>query len=96
MFAVIFRATINQIDSAYSETAERMRKLAIDKYGCSEFTAVTAGNEEIAISYWKEEEQIRAWKADGEHLVAQRLGREKWYKAYKIEVVRVLREYSST
>ena len=57
---------------------------------------VYEGDEEIAISYWESEEQILAWKKDGEHLAAQELGRKKWYKAYKVEVVRVLREYGST
>lgn len=93
MYAVIFRAEINEVDEAYFETAARLRELAQEKYGCREFVAVTEGEYEIAVSYWENEEQIRKWKQDSEHLAAQRLGRSKWYKSYSVRVVRVMREY---
>ena len=95
MYAVIFKAEINQLDKSYSETALRMRELAINKYGCTEFVAVTEGNNEIAISYWENQEQITKWKQDAEHLVAQELGRSTWYKSYKVEIVEVIREYTN-
>ncbi|MEZ5502714.1 MAG: hypothetical protein R3E50_08660 [Halioglobus sp.] len=71
MYAVIFRARIRELDDEYAATAQRMRDLAIAEYGCVEFFAVTEGAEEVAISYWETEEQMRAWKANAEHLVAQ-------------------------
>ena len=94
MYAVIFKAQINTLDENYSKTAQRMRELATNKYGCIEFVAVTEGNTEIAISYWENQEQIKEWKQDTEHLVAQELGRSTWYKSYRVEVVEVVREYS--
>ena len=94
MYAVIFKAEISRLDKSYYETALRMRELAINKYGCTEFVAVTEGNCEIAISYWENQEQIKKWKQDAEHLVAQKLGRSTWYKTYKVEVVEVIREYA--
>ena len=94
MYAVIFKAQINTLDERYSKTAQRMRELAINKYGCTDFVSVTEGNNEIAISYWKNQEQIKKWKQDSEHLVAQEHGRSTWYKSYKVEVVEVIREYS--
>jgi len=95
MYAVIFKAEINKLDQAYFETAARMRELAKSKYGCIDVVAVTEGNQEITISYWDNEEQIVAWKQDPEHQTAQELGRSRWYKSYKIEIVRVEREYSN-
>ena len=95
MFAVIFRAEINTLDSEYSEMASRMRELAINQYGCREFISSTEGNTEIAISYWDNETQIKDWKHNSEHLAAQRKGRFKWYKSYSVEVVEVVRAYSS-
>lgn len=94
MYAVIFRAEINEIDANYSETAKRMRALAINEYGCLEFTSATEGHHEIAISYWESLEQIEKWKQNSEHLDAQTLGRQKWYKSYNVQVVEVVREYS--
>ena len=93
MYAVIFRAEINKIDDAYSKMASQMRSLAENKYGCTEFTSVVEGNKEIAISYWQSQEQIVQWKNDINHLVAQELGRSKWYKDYQVQVVEVIREY---
>jgi len=96
MYAVIFRAEINEIDSAYSEMAAQMRDLAKNKYGCIEFTAITEGANEIAISYWQSLEQIELWKNDVNHRVAQEQGRSKWYKDYQVQVVKIIREYKKT
>jgi len=95
MYAVIFSAVINELDQSYSVMAERMHDLAKNKYGCREFTALIEGNYELAISYWDNKEQIVAWKQDPEHKKAQELGRSKWYKSYKVQVVKVEREYVS-
>ncbi len=96
MLAVIFRATLTSVDDAsYVETADRMRTLALDQYGCREFTAVTEGNQEIAISYWDRAEQIAAWRADPQHQAAQQMGRSRWYSQYHVEVVEIVRSYGS-
>jgi heme-degrading monooxygenase HmoA len=95
MYAVIFRAELKEIDESYFETASRLRELAVTKYACAGFTSVNEGNKEISISYWNSKEQIMEWKQDGEHLAAQKLGREKWYKSYQIQVAAIVREYSS-
>ena len=95
MFAVIFKAEINELDPEYTAVAERMRDLAINEYGCMEFVAITEGDSEIAISYWNDETQIRKWKQNAEHLSAQAKGKSKWYKSYTVQVVEVLREYGS-
>ena len=93
MYAVIFRAKTKELDDEYYMMAKRMRELAINKYGCVEFTAVTEGSDEIAISYWESMEQIKKWKQNSEHLVAQKLGKEKWYENYTVEIVEVIRKY---
>lgn len=93
MFAVIFKAEINTLDSAYTETVSRMRELATDRYGCRDFVSVSEGSHEITISYWESEAQIVAWRQDAEHLLAQEKGRSRWYKSYVVEVVRIEREY---
>lgn len=96
MYAVIFNAEIKKLDKAYSEMTLQMKELAMGKYGCSEFITVTEGSHEIAISYWRDQEQIKKWKQDAEHLVAQDLGRSTWYKSYKIQIVEIIREYGRT
>jgi len=95
MYAVVFRAEINALDDTYRVMAARMRELAMEKYGCLEFTAVTQGNQEIAISYWENQAQIRAWKNDAEHVVAQQRGQLEWYKSYRVQIVEIIREYGN-
>lgn len=92
MYAVIFKATVADLDDEYLRTTQRLKILAFDKYGCQDFVSVTEGNEEIAISYWETEQQIRDWKNDPEHRLAQRMGRDKWYRSFRIEICEVIRK----
>jgi heme-degrading monooxygenase HmoA len=94
MFAVIFRAKPAKQDELYGQTVARMRELAFEKYGCIDFiTATEEDNQEIAISYWKDEAAIIRWRKDAEHTLAQELGRTEWYDAYSVQVVEIKREY---
>jgi heme-degrading monooxygenase HmoA len=96
MYAVIFRAKLKQSDDHYLRTAKQMRDLALGQYGCKEFVSSMEGDEEVAISYWESEAQIRNWKKDPEHIRAQQLGHSRWYESWSVEVCRVERAYSST
>ncbi|VUD53501.1 hypothetical protein TDB9533_01847 [Thalassocella blandensis] len=96
MFAVIFRATIKHFDDEYFAMAKQLRELAQEKYGCLEFISSSENDQELAISYWATQEDIMAWKQDALHQVAQEKGRTRWYSHYSVEIVEVLRRYSST
>lgn len=93
MYVVIFRATVRQLDAEYSTVAARMRDLALSQFGCIEFHSVTEGVHEVSLSYWPSENNILAWKAHPEHILAQQAGRERWYKAYSVQVALVERAY---
>lgn len=92
MYAVIFRATVAELDDEYSRMAERLKVRAFEMYGCQDFVSVTEGNEEIAISYWETEQQIHDWKKDPVHRLAQARGREKWYESFSIEICEVIKK----
>ncbi|BBN81519.1 hypothetical protein PA25_15040 [Pseudoalteromonas sp. A25] len=94
MFAVIFKAKVGVQDAEYAKTVGLMRDLAFEKYNCQDFIALTEGKQEIAISYWQSEDDIKNWHSDSEHRVAQQFGREKWYESYTVEVVEIKRRYS--
>jgi heme-degrading monooxygenase HmoA len=94
-FAVIFTAEVKQFDAQYSQMAAQMRDLALNEYGCLEFIAVAEDSQEIAVSYWQNESDITAWKQNVDHLGAQALGRSKWYASYKVEIVKIVRSYTS-
>ena len=91
MYAVIFRAITGAQDDDYGKTVKKLRELAFDTYGCLDFIAATEGNQEIAISYWGSEQQILDWKNDPEHRHAQKLGQDKWYKSFSVEVCKIVR-----
>ena len=48
----------------------------------------------ITVSYWSSLEAIAAWKAHGEHRIAQTAGRSKWYSHFEMRIARVERAYS--
>ena len=67
MYAVIFKATVAELNDEYFHTAEKLKQLAFEKYACQDFVSVTEGDEEIAVSYWKTRQHIRDWKNDPQH-----------------------------
>ena len=95
MCAVIFKAKIKHLDPSYASTADRLRELALQEYGCIEFTSATQGTSEIAISYWPSKAHIHAWKNNTEHQQAQALGKSRWYESYHVEIVEVLNRYGN-
>lgn len=93
VFVVIFRATISSLDEEYSKTAAMLREIALSQFGCLEFHAVSEGEKEVALSYWNDLRSIYAWKQHADHLAAQKLGRERWYSHYRVEVTQILYNY---
>ncbi len=91
-FAVIFTSIRTEDDRNYSITSKRMIALAKKSKG---FLGIESAREEIGItvSYWDSIEAIRDWKLNSEHLLAQKKGKEKWYKAYKVRICKVERDY---
>jgi len=91
-YAVIFTSILNEDHDGYSEMADKMEKLAKKQPGYLGFESARS-EIGISISYWKDIESIKKWKENSEHLLAQKSGREKWYKAYKIRITRIERDY---
>jgi heme-degrading monooxygenase HmoA len=96
MFVVVFRATVRSLDDEYSKVAARLRELALNEFECLEFHSVTEGRNEVALSYWESEENIRAWKAHPEHIAAQARGKEFWYESYSVQIANITREYGAS
>ncbi len=93
-YAVIFTSVLSGDTSGYAETADAMLEAAQRQPG---FLGAESAREGVGItvSYWASLEAIAAWKRDAEHLVAQRVGRERWYDAYRTRICRVERDYGS-
>ena len=91
-YAVIFTSLRTEGDDGYGAMAQRMVELAAQQPGFLGVESVRDGLG-ITVSYWADLASIAAWKADAEHLDAQRQGREKWYAGFKIRIARVERDY---
>ncbi len=91
-YAVIFTSIRTDGDNGYSEMAKKMVELASKQSG---FLGVESAREDIGItvSYWSDLESIKNWKANIEHLEAQRLGHEKWYASFKTRISKVESDY---
>jgi heme-degrading monooxygenase HmoA len=93
--AVIFSSQRTDEDQAgYDAMADAMEQLARAQPGWLGFeSARGADGFGISVAYWRTAEEARAWKANVEHAGAQKLGRERWYRAYRVRVADVTREY---
>lgn len=91
-YAVIFSSHQTDDLEGYGETAARMLELAAQQPG---YLGVESAREDlgITISYWRDLESIRQWKAHAEHQEAQKNGRQHWYSTYKTRIALVERDY---
>jgi heme-degrading monooxygenase HmoA len=82
-------------DVGYAEMADRMDALSREQPGYLGIdSARGADGLGITVSYWATEADAVAWKQVADHLGAQRLGRERWYRGYTTRVATVTRSYS--
>lgn len=87
-YAVIFTSELTDDVADYGPMADRMVELARQQPGFLGFESVRDGLG-ITVSYWRDLASIAAWKAHAEHQIAQRLGRERFYRHFRLRVARV-------
>jgi heme-degrading monooxygenase HmoA len=91
--AVIFTTDRSDDDQGYDATDARMVELAAAQPGFLGIESALDGGNGITVSYWRTDADARAWKRNAEHELAQALGRERWYRAYRVRVAHVERDY---
>ncbi len=89
--AVIFANQRTGIeDKEYAEMANRMVELASGQPG---YLGINSSRSEdgfgITVSYWADIESAMKWREVAEHRVAQKLGNEKWYEKYQLQIAEV-------
>jgi len=91
-YAVIFTSLLSENIEGYNEMATKIETLAKQQPG---YLGIESAHENIGItiSYWENSEAIKNWKANIDHQVAQKIGKEKWYQSYKVRICKVEREY---
>ncbi len=90
-YAVIFsNQRTNDNMELYEEVAQAMVTLATSQPGSLGVESTRdAEGFGITVSYWKDRASIDAWREHVDHLAAQRLGRERFYRIFSVRIARV-------
>ena len=95
MIVVVFRIThrgdLPTVE--YEKVGARMGELvgAMPGFLGMDYASVEGG--ELLVARFESHEALDAWREHPEHELAQRLGRERFFAHYKIEVCEVVRSY---
>jgi heme-degrading monooxygenase HmoA len=94
-YAVIITTRPSDDLEGYAAMSARMAELGAAQPGYLGRESLTGDDgRDLSVLYYADAASIAAWKAHPEHLEAQRLGRERWYASYSVEVARVERAYA--
>ncbi len=92
--AAVFTSIRTNVEGGY----DKMNELTITELDSIEgYLGYEAFRDEngfgVNVSYWKDMESLKRWRDNTLHQKAQELGKEKWYKNYKLRICRVERDY---
>ena len=95
-YCVIFTSRRKKhIEDDYGDASARMLELASGMPG---FLGIESARDPegigITVSYWESEEAIKNWREHAEHLMVQRMGRDRFYEWYESRVGKVERATS--
>src|SRR6516164_8440588 len=57
------------------------------------FKSLSRDGKILSLSFWRDEEAITRWRRQEEHHAAQRAGRDRIFRDYRIRVAAVVRDY---
>ena len=91
-YAVIFTSIKNDDVDGYEVISKKMLESVKNQPG---FLGVEDAREGlgITVSYWEDVNAILNWKNNTDHLDAQKEGKDSFYKAFKVRICKVERDY---
>jgi heme-degrading monooxygenase HmoA len=97
MIAVIFELTPKPGSAPrYFELAAQLRAEleSIDGFlSVERFESVLRPGHFLSLSFWRDEDAVRAWRCHGMHRGAQQEGRSAVFANYRLRVATVMRDY---
>ena len=100
MIAVIFEVEPHpERKDAYFDIAANLRPLLAEIDGfisIERFESLVQPGKILSLSFWRDEEAIRAWRNGPEHRAAQAAGRNGIFKDYCLRIATVERDYGMT
>ena len=96
MVTIIFRNRLRpEHVEEYKDVAEKIAALVQTTPGLVAYKTFGADDgERVTLAEFDTLENARVWGENVEHLEAQRLGRERFYSEYRIQVCDILRAYN--
>ena len=100
MIAVIFEVEPAEGKrDAYLGIAAKLRPLldGIDGFiSIERFQSLADPNRILSLSFWRDEEAVKAWRNTEEHRQAQLAGRGGIFAGYRLRIAHVVRDYGLT
>ena len=100
MIAVIFEVEPAEGKrDAYLGIAADLRPLldGIDGFiSIERFQSLVDKNKVLSLSFWRDEEAVKAWRNTEEHRQAQQAGRGGIFAGYRLRIAHVVRDYGLT
>jgi heme-degrading monooxygenase HmoA len=98
MLAVIFEVEMNPgRDQDYFDLAASLRAelAAVDGFlSVERFQSLTNDGKYVSISFWRDEQAVKAWREHAEHRMAQAQGKQSIFADFRIRVAEVVRDYT--
>ena len=100
MIAVIFEVQPAEGKrDAYLGIAADLRPMldGIDGFiSIERFQSLADPNRVLSLSFWRDEEAVKAWRTTEEHRQAQKAGRGGVFSGYRLRIAHVVRDYGMT
>ncbi len=98
MYAVIFEVEPHEgRGQRYFDLAASLRSELekIDGFiSVERFESLTNKGKYVSLSFWRDENAIKAWRTHLGHQMAQREGKDSVFKDFRIRVAQVMRDYT--
>jgi heme-degrading monooxygenase HmoA len=94
MLVVLFRSRLTEAAGAdYDAMNDELEETARNAPGFVAMKSYAADDgERLTIVRWNDAETLKQWREYARHREAQRIGRERWYQWYQIEVAELVRD----
>lgn len=89
MMAVILRGRACVLAEAYGRSSARFRDPVLPRYGCLGLHAGSQDDEGFAVPLWPSAAHFEGWRNGPEHAQAQRIGCERRYAGYTVQIAEV-------
>jgi heme-degrading monooxygenase HmoA len=97
MIAVIFEVIPHEASAArYFEIAAQLKPVleTIDGFiSVERFESLTSKGKFLSLSFWRDEDAVRAWRTQVLHRGSQQEGRSVVFQDYRLRVAGVIRDY---